>query len=393
MIVPEKASRSSYLDNAKGVLIVLVVIGHFLEPILHHSQPALSIYWLVYFFHMPLFAAISGYCSRADLTSIDRKRLISNLLIPYVILQGVYYLFDYWLLNNSWRFDLFTPYWILWYLLALFVWRIVLPYWMLLRWPLVMAVLVGLLAGLMPNVGYFLSLSRIMVLFPFFVAGAIFKHNDLKIEISHRKRLIALLCLLSLTGLITFLIDSEYSYRWLYASNSYGAMKVDWDEGLFVRSVQYALSAITCFAVMAFIPFRKTIFAWLGQYSLYPYFSHGLVAKAAIALGLYSLVPSGMSLAIIVLSAVILTFILTLRPVRFVVDCVTAGNGLYARLLLSAPNESSSGSTISSIFPHLFQRRRNQNVTCKAPKNDPLSLDTTLPASPSSSVPDSPMKH
>ncbi len=80
---------------AKGVGIVLVVIGHFYPQI----SPA---YWIeirqiIYSFHMPLFFIISGYLYRygkhsyRDLIKIKVKRL----LYPFVTIAGFFYLIKY----------------------------------------------------------------------------------------------------------------------------------------------------------------------------------------------------------------------------------------------------------------------------------------------------------
>ncbi|MGY4408001.1 fucose 4-O-acetylase-like acetyltransferase [Bradyrhizobium sp. USDA 3315] len=60
---PEANDRDLALDFAKGVLIILVIVGHLIQYILYRDEgfwdsPCFK--W-IYMFHMPLFMAISGY--------------------------------------------------------------------------------------------------------------------------------------------------------------------------------------------------------------------------------------------------------------------------------------------------------------------------------------------
>ena len=56
------AIRLDYLDKAKGILIILVVIGHIWQ-----SGPVFNI---IYAFHMPAFFFISGLFSKKTVSSI-----------------------------------------------------------------------------------------------------------------------------------------------------------------------------------------------------------------------------------------------------------------------------------------------------------------------------------
>lgn len=56
-------SRSVLIDTIKGVAILLVVWGHFIQFIYVGSDSYFDniIFKVIYSFHMPLFAIISGY--------------------------------------------------------------------------------------------------------------------------------------------------------------------------------------------------------------------------------------------------------------------------------------------------------------------------------------------
>jgi fucose 4-O-acetylase-like acetyltransferase len=84
--------RIEYIDELRGLAILLVIMGHALE---HNGYKDSSFYSFIYSFHMPLFFCISGfvtmYSCRLDLTSklVDfvnylwRKFLA--IMIPYFV--------------------------------------------------------------------------------------------------------------------------------------------------------------------------------------------------------------------------------------------------------------------------------------------------------------------
>ena len=62
------AKQRDYLfDNYKALLIVLVVMGHFIEPCYRNNEFLYTLKWLIVSFHMPAFIFISGYFSSLEL--------------------------------------------------------------------------------------------------------------------------------------------------------------------------------------------------------------------------------------------------------------------------------------------------------------------------------------
>lgn len=85
--------RLNYIDAAKGIGILLVVLGHHIQ-----GKPEL-IHW-IYSFHMPLFFILTGYLEHrnqadhrqsADLRSYIRKKAAA-LLWPYYTFSAVNFL-------------------------------------------------------------------------------------------------------------------------------------------------------------------------------------------------------------------------------------------------------------------------------------------------------------
>ena len=66
---------------ARFACIVLVVLGHAVQRLTYDSDIALSLYLLIYAFHMPAFAVISGYFSKSDApTKTQMARVITDTL-------------------------------------------------------------------------------------------------------------------------------------------------------------------------------------------------------------------------------------------------------------------------------------------------------------------------
>ena len=68
-IMKQQTARDFHIDNIKGVLIFLVVLGHMLGYLQEtHSAFATGVRTFIYFFHMPGFIFMSGYLAKGFLT-------------------------------------------------------------------------------------------------------------------------------------------------------------------------------------------------------------------------------------------------------------------------------------------------------------------------------------
>ena len=111
-----KIKRNYRIDNVRALLIILVVVGHLTEII--HYQNSEFVYRWIYIFHMPGFALLSGLCW----SGVKDGRVWKKLIYPYVIFQILYLIFQHVVLNGDFILQYTTPYWLMWYLLALIQW-------------------------------------------------------------------------------------------------------------------------------------------------------------------------------------------------------------------------------------------------------------------------------
>lgn len=157
-------NRLHYMDNLKWLLIVLVVLTHFLYE---RVDTATTIFVdIVYFFHMPAFAFISGLFSKSEKTQ-SAKSLIELLIIFvltnsfFVIIMGI----------MAGELNLVTPYYMTWYILALVIWRLGAKHLGQIRGIIPITIILALISGYFPDVTNTLAIGRIIGFLPYFMIG------------------------------------------------------------------------------------------------------------------------------------------------------------------------------------------------------------------------------
>ena len=103
--------RNAYYCNLKLFLIWLVIFGHLIEPDISASPGLYRLYRLIYLFHMPLFAFVSGLFLKGSMQCL---RQLKRMLPVYLLCQSAAVLLGL----TPWH----TPWWVLWYLLSLCFW-------------------------------------------------------------------------------------------------------------------------------------------------------------------------------------------------------------------------------------------------------------------------------
>lgn len=313
-----RPDRYPALDNARFVLIALVVVGHLIEQLVHTGPAADALYRWIYLFHMPAFVLISGALSSPVLTRRRLVRTVTGLLLPYVLFQTLYPAWDAWLFGSGdWWQGYLTPYWLLWYLLSLACWRIMLPVFVRLKYPLPFAFAIALAAGTVSWIGYPFSLSRTLVFFPLFLLG--FRLRAWRLQhlggTVTRKSLAALILAGAAAG-AWFLRGLDP--QWLYASVDYGTLGVAPAVGAGIRLGLLTASAACALSVLALIP-RRSRWAGAGRRSLDAYLLHGFLVRAALAAGgfawLDGAMPEGAVLAVVIAAGWIIAAVLSTRVV------------------------------------------------------------------------------
>jgi len=132
-----RPERDPFLDNAKFLLIVLVVIGHtWPMGLVEGSRTVKAGYLWISAFHMPAFILLSGYFSRGfTARPAQLRKLVAGVLVPYLVFEVLYSAVEAAAWGKPFRLTLTEPTFVCWFLAALFVWRLTVPLWRVIPWP------------------------------------------------------------------------------------------------------------------------------------------------------------------------------------------------------------------------------------------------------------------
>ncbi|MEV1005883.1 acyltransferase family protein [Streptomyces sp. NPDC049881] len=285
---PTPKTRDAFFDNAKYFAIVLVAMGHAWEP-LRDSRAVLALYMTMYAFHMPAFIIISGYLSRNFDGRADRvQRLVTGVVVPYVIFQIAYTLYIRRVGGNDNTYlAMFEPRWLMWFLLALLIWRLTIPLWKAVRWPVPLALCVAAVACMQPSLSDDLQIQRVLQFMPFFVLGLVLKPEHFRLA-RHRIARLAALPVLAVTAVAAYwAVPRGMRYTWFYHRESAQELGQPWWMGIVATGLIFLVSVILTVCFFALVPGKHRWFTKLGAGTLYGYLLHGFLIRGAQGLDLY----------------------------------------------------------------------------------------------------------
>ncbi|MGL4735825.1 MAG: acyltransferase family protein [Cellulosilyticaceae bacterium] len=265
-------SRNYLLDNLKGLLIFLVVFGHSLELIKEEHIVFSVFYIFIYLFHMPAFVFISGYFSKN--VEKARQSAFTTFLVPFVIFNTLWNLLAVLFTRDPSAFSFITPGWALWYLLSMFIWRIMLKDLVRVKYILPLSLVVGLCAGIFGEFDSQLSMSRTLVFFPFFLTGYFMKEERLfSLKKPHRVYAIFIISL-SLAFSYGIAYTRIFPIEFLYGSDSFQTSTVPIWLGVLSRCLLYIIGFSFIFGLINTTKTRPTFFAKIGGNTLPVYILH-----------------------------------------------------------------------------------------------------------------------
>jgi fucose 4-O-acetylase-like acetyltransferase len=271
------STRDPWFDNAKMLLVTLVVVGHS-WTLLAESFSTTWTYNFLYLWHVPAFVMVTGYLSRSFTFSRRHLgKLLTTVVVPYVVFEYLLTTFRL-VVGGEHHGPLFlNPHWPLWYLATLFVWRLATP--LLKRVPhaLPLAVAVSLVGGAFT--GDTLDLARATGLLPFFVMGLLATPAHLEALRRPAARVAAVGAFL-LAAVAATAVESHLGTEWLYYRSSYGQLDASLLGGMAQRLVLIVAAGALSLAFVALVPRRTTWFTRLGAASLVVYLCHGFLVKS-----------------------------------------------------------------------------------------------------------------
>ena len=328
MASTNNTERVALWDNLRFLLILLVVVGHFASSF-ESTGFGKGLMLFIYTFHMPLFFFISGLFHKND--------RILNKVILFVTLgffQRIVFFLGNRLTMPQPEYSVLSHAGVYWFLFALAVF---IPLtWLLrnqnLKFILLAWIVFSCFAGYDQQLGDFLLLMRLIVFYPFYLAGSMVGAGTmLRLHRDNRRKLRpAALLVFAVLAIICFAGAHKYFhfFNLFTGRNPYYAEIVSY--GALARLVNYLFSAIAGISLIMLVPERdmglvtkmgrQTLNVFFWHYPLYVLLDKVLHFEALCAGGIGGII-------LVLLVAVALTIFLSLDrvlywPIRKIRDAV-----------------------------------------------------------------------
>lgn len=327
-------TRDPYFDNFKGFLVICVILSHFLHDIYDDSPFCEYLYMYLMMFAVPAFVFMSGYFSR-NLEKC-RRTAVQVFLIPYLVYDFLFACLQYVILQPDKTFHNFLqitrPKWGLWYLFAMFVFRLFAPDIKRVRSAAVIAFIIGIGAGFCGEFSTEYSLGRVFSLCFFFVLGLSMTEESMD-KVKNFNKVVAIIILIAMAILIPFLMNCEFhgttlmTHETILARKPYGLAHRKLSA--IRRVIFYVLGTTMTYMLMVIIPRAKTILTRIGKNSITAYVFHLFIIWPMRQYGFFDLKFLYYNRVFTVIISVIISFsiafLLSREPVRKFYDFVVNG--------------------------------------------------------------------
>ena len=284
MLTKEKSGRDYSFDNLRFILIFCVIFAHMME-VCELFYGINFIYKAIYSFHIPLLLFLFGY-----FVKYNPKNIIFRWIIPYIVFQTVYVVFAKVILQVEFEFQYTTPYWLLWYLVACIAYQCLLPLYSVFRGKsrlliLALSFLAALLVGFDESVGFYMSLSRIIVFQPWFLLGVYSRESNIidKVWENSSKKMMWIVAIFSGIGVVVsafFIHMKQLPSPLLYGTHSYSRCgQTVWMRGA-VIVICFIWLVFLCTAVKLILNKKLPVITYIGQNTLPIFLLHGFIVQA-----------------------------------------------------------------------------------------------------------------
>ena len=287
-----KQGRDPYWDIVKGLLMSLVVLGHFLQLYLKNAgggAPVLeSTLCLIYLFHMPLFVFVSGMFSKS--LAKRRERAFDELIIPFIACQvlwlAVIAVVDGPRVAAS---RLLVPQFALWYLVALFAWRVLLPDLAKIRFMLPIAASLFFIGQFFSGIDNTFAAQRTIGFLVFFLLGYRLDAERVVLFVRRVPLAVAIVLLVgAFAALFAVFCNTAVPYDKVFRVLTHGA-HIDGSTGYLFGIGAYAVAFVgavvlsACFLRVALSFKSLDALSEIGSDTMPLYLAHGYVVKAVCA--------------------------------------------------------------------------------------------------------------
>jgi fucose 4-O-acetylase-like acetyltransferase len=349
---PTRRRRVPLWDNARWIAVTLVVIGHGILPLIHEDDAAYSVYLFIYSFHVAVFVTVSGYFAKSGPPNARAMRqILTDIVFPFFIFETIWTVIK-WAVGGEFALDFTTASWTLWFLIALAVWRIVLPYLVMLRAPLLIAIAISIGAGYTETIDSTLALSRTLGMLPFFVFGWKLRQwqltgrwLELRSAVTWRWRAGAIVLFGTVLAVMPVAIETWRDLRlrrFMLYDESYEAIGYDepWSGAIRLALLVFAMALVVAFLVL--MPRGTHWFTPFGTATMYIYLLHTFVLFPFRETGMLAGDQPFWVLPAMMLFCIGISIVLSLRPVRRVFRPLVQPRALW----LFRPEPSTATGTI-----------------------------------------------
>lgn len=228
-------NRLEWIDNAKGIGICLVVVGHCLKGLLSaglipETSNTTLLWNIIYSFHMPLFFFLAGLFVTNSLQRAGRRQLIlskiDSVLYPYLLwslLQGSLEIgmSEYTNRNTSWQdvLSLFwQPYAQFWFLYELFLFFCLAAITVFNRMLSLLTLTAALSLYLLQHWGdSYAAIRFFKVNWLFFVVGTLIGQYRDKLQFSIKQTLLLVMLFIAIEYVFHIVFDDNYLNKTWYS--------------------------------------------------------------------------------------------------------------------------------------------------------------------------------
>lgn len=272
----EKSGRIAKWDNVKFILILSVVLGHFLARYTDDSINAKRLVFFIYTYHMPAFVFVSGLFAKKTVNEKRYDKIFGFLLLFLVtkyalflvkVLRGAKLEFSYLEMND-----------VSWYAFAIFVFCLETIFFRRFdkKWMMIIVLLNALVAGYASDIDTYLSLSRLLTFYPFFLLGYYLEPAKIMEFTGKMWVKISSAIILLVTAAVCYVkIDSLYwCLEILKGKHGYATLDQYGNYGFFLRAGWYVIAMILTIALVSVIPEIHSIFTTIGSRTMQIYALH-----------------------------------------------------------------------------------------------------------------------
>lgn len=266
---------------------------------------------------MPLFVFVSGYFSKN--VEKRRKRAFEDLLIPYFISQFLWLIYQ-GIFNHSFDVikNIFYPQFSLWYLLALFIWRLLLPDLIKIKGILPVSALLYVLGMFCVGINNNFAMQRAIGFLIFFLLGYFASEDD--IERIKKIPVWISICCIGMVFVGTYIVFRAgiISFNALFSvltHSKYITSFDNWGAGIVTYVIAFFVACILSCSILRLVNNCKGKLCIIGENTLPLYITHGFIVHIFNSLYSHLHMQNEMITGLILLSMAVLTIVCFSRDV------------------------------------------------------------------------------